>query len=1194
MKKRTLLISILAFLIVTQQPEYAHAYSEEQIQQVTTDQERQVILIRNQEIQQLRLVLGRRYTESRRPDLLLRLAELYIERYRFFFFKENEIHQRALQQGTRSSKVNHNRSRQELKIANEICLAILKSRVPFERLDQVYYFLGYNAQEMNDLKAANQYFKTVITRFPSSPSTPEAYRNLAENAFQSQKYTEAVAYYEKAARYTELPSYPRTLYKLAWAYFRTRKKSQALNSMKRVIATASQNEKFGGVREEALNDIVMMFAEAGEFEEARSFFSKIEGGAEFYVTALKKLAVSYKRQGKYKLAEQVKSGLVQEYGDKRPDLIFEMLAENLENARLQKNEKQESHALEKILRFHAEHRETIERSEKAKEIVERVQVYVRGKASEIHKKAQKSSTQQKKKLYVDAARFYALFLQHFSHLKKPEEISQIRIYRADCLLASDQENQAIGELEKTLREEGNQKYRYEAGTTLLNLLIKKLDAARGQKQHASPAMEKKFIELANLFESVFPKDPLIPELRFKKTKLGYAEEDNHRILKKYIDDYPQRKESLEAAQELVSEALKRKQTQEATELAKEFLANDKLMQTDSKGELKQYLTAIVQRQSFANIQDLEKDQNYLEAARRFESLSKNAGGDREVEQKAQYNAAINYEKAGDGASAVRLLLTLLKQKNSPYSKNANEDLKRMASQFLWKGSYEEAIRVYESLHQQGIEGSNASQSYLRTAFYIAVGIEKPEEAQRLLQKISNVDLSFEYGALLVKKNELEKALLQYRNLASRSTDRKAEALFWVADLYHRLHEPKKARSYLEQTADLAQKNKKGISPKDRNFIARASFQLIQPTYDKFNEINLQLPEKVLQERTKQKLGMLESLVSRYVNVVNIGDGEWGIAAFERIASLFMNFADALEQVPIPEEYQGDRRTAYRKGIEQVTSPMRAKALDYLKQGRQTGFKLWVTSPTFIALSRKLGENAFKQYPLAHYTMQSEGLKLTGEVESDTASWRKNLAQRLSQNPKQADLWVALGNLEARAGRYRLAKLFYEQALSLNSKNPQALCNLSILHLMERHPLEATQGFLKAIQIAEFSKEIRFNFAKTLLAYHHFDAALDHLKPLAGRYPEELEIQKALFAALVGDNQLGAAMELGDRLNAKNSEDYNLAYNWSVAQLIKGSEREQDQAVSTLEDLNPGNANYEKDFIDTALKIFQKQKGDKHS
>ena len=70
------------------------AYSEQELQSLEKPDETQIRQLRDQEVNQLRIALGRRSPSNRRADLYLRLAEIYLESYRAEFLLEGRVHER--------------------------------------------------------------------------------------------------------------------------------------------------------------------------------------------------------------------------------------------------------------------------------------------------------------------------------------------------------------------------------------------------------------------------------------------------------------------------------------------------------------------------------------------------------------------------------------------------------------------------------------------------------------------------------------------------------------------------------------------------------------------------------------------------------------------------------------------------------------------------------------------------------------------------------------------------------------------------------------------------------------------------------------------------------------------------------------------------------------------------------------------
>jgi tetratricopeptide (TPR) repeat protein len=1237
LNRRVILIAA-ALLLTIGAPLKALAYSQSEFDSVTTEEETQVGRVREQEITQLKIVLGRRFAEARRPDILLRLAELYIERYRFYFFKENQIHQNQYKQGHKPKYVNHERSHAELKAATNACLSILKSRVAFAKLDQVYYFLGYNAEESGKKKEAMHYFEIVAKRYPGSAYAPEAFRNLAEAAFEQEKYTKALGYYEQAARFTNVPSYPRTLYKLAWAQFKNRRKSDALETMKKVIDLSGANDKFVGLRDEALNDIVLIFSEAGRFQEAHDYFGKISGGPEVYTKALSKLSTVYEKRGDYRLAIRVNDTVIGEYGDKRADLVYDALGRNVELYRKLSDGKGEETALTKLVNYYGEHKSEIAKgsNEDARATYLRAKTYLRGKATEMHKEAQKGKSHA---AYSRAADLYGLYLKAF--LSSPDsdaerrEASEIRAYRSDALLASGREAEAIPELERTMQEKGDPKMRREAGATLLNLYIKKLDATHAAGK-SDAETERRFTSTAETFEEAFPDDKLVAELRYKRARLAVGKsgpegisKDARKTLKDLIAKYPARAESADAAHDLVADALKRKDTDEAVALSQGFLVNRPLLEAGKKTELEKYLHAIVSREKFTSVQDIEKDQKYSKAAPEYEKLAAQSN-DAEVAAKALNNAAVNYERAGDTDNAIRILSAMIAR--NPSNPTPREELKRIASQALWTSRFADAAKLYGKLAAMPAYSYDERLSFARTAFWVSYGTgdlaigyvtattalrelcegavtkkgKKPAGKHSAVHGTTHApashaagfndprchELVLETGDLLLEAGRYQEGVAMLKSYLDRRLpeQRRAEAAFRLGTLYEKTHDPRKAAGFFEEAAQAVPrkgKAKDAAGSRERNFAAHGAFLLVEPYFAKFTSMKLELPEAHLKAITRQKLGALEDLVTRYTNVVAYGDGEWGIAALERIYDAFSTFAVELSRAPVPHGLDQVKAEQYRHGIEQVSAPMASKAVEFLNQGYQKGLQLGVTTPTFIALTQRLARRNPREFPPAHYSMNAEGnsspLRLLGPVEDDDAKdllkpthdWRKRIGQRLASNPKLPDSWVEFGNLETLAGRPKLARLLYEQALALAPKSAAALNNLSVVLFRERRNVEASQGFAKAVEAAEFNKDVQLNYAKALLAFHHFGAAMEHLRPLAGRFPDDKDVSEALAVALLGTGQVAAAAPRFEKLDAEGSKRFSLWYNWCVWALLAGEKGQKEKAMDRVKDRKDGLSALEK-------------------
>src|SRR6185437_2257584 len=87
------------------------AYSEEELRSFEHSDETQIRQLREQEINELRIALGRRPGVHRRADLYLRLAEIYLEAYHTEFLLEGRAHEARLASGKRDAVIDRAHSR---------------------------------------------------------------------------------------------------------------------------------------------------------------------------------------------------------------------------------------------------------------------------------------------------------------------------------------------------------------------------------------------------------------------------------------------------------------------------------------------------------------------------------------------------------------------------------------------------------------------------------------------------------------------------------------------------------------------------------------------------------------------------------------------------------------------------------------------------------------------------------------------------------------------------------------------------------------------------------------------------------------------------------------------------------------------------------------------------------------------------
>jgi hypothetical protein len=144
------------------------AYSLQELKAQETQTDAQVRAIRDQEINQLRIALGRRLPNNRRADLYFRLAEIYVEAYRTDFMLEGRVHEAKLEKGVKDPLIDRANSKEHLKGGIKACREIISTGIQYDKMDRVLYFLGYSYNELGQSKDGMQYFERITREYPQS------------------------------------------------------------------------------------------------------------------------------------------------------------------------------------------------------------------------------------------------------------------------------------------------------------------------------------------------------------------------------------------------------------------------------------------------------------------------------------------------------------------------------------------------------------------------------------------------------------------------------------------------------------------------------------------------------------------------------------------------------------------------------------------------------------------------------------------------------------------------------------------------------------------------------------------------------------------------------------------------------------------------------------------------------------------
>jgi tetratricopeptide (TPR) repeat protein len=240
---------------------------------------------------------------SRNASLLLRMAELLLEKARHIKEKENFTFLKipVEQRRNKNKKDYFKVSRRYFIQAQKTCRYILKRFKKLKSRGNVYYILAYNSKEFQKHQNAEKYFKAAIKYSRKGAEiNSKSKLALAEILFNKQKYSKAIPLYEQALQKIKDRWLSKDTYNLAWCYFRINRYTKAISKLKKAYAL-SKNSKYVDMSKQVERDLAYFYTAAGKTSKAVSFYRKI--GADITKNLIK-VSDFLIKQAKYSDAEK--------------------------------------------------------------------------------------------------------------------------------------------------------------------------------------------------------------------------------------------------------------------------------------------------------------------------------------------------------------------------------------------------------------------------------------------------------------------------------------------------------------------------------------------------------------------------------------------------------------------------------------------------------------------------------------------------------------------------------------------------------------------------------------------------------------------------------------------------------------------------------------------------------------------------
>jgi TolA-binding protein len=957
--------------------------------------------ITEQQINELYRLTQKFKTSPQRGELWLRLAELYVEKAGLIDFRKEGDYDQALkdfQAGKRKvkPKLDLSDAHEYNNKAIQLYEWFVRDFPKDEKMDQALFFLGYNYYELGNLKKGTEFYSRLSKEYPRSPYVIEANFALAEYYFENEKWEPAKQYYGQVLRFKHHRLFAFSLYKTAWAEFRSGHSARALKLMEALIRQGRQqaaqaelegrkNISRSRLDNEGLRDIVLFYADVGDPAKAPDYFHSLtDKDADDYI---EKLAYYYGDKGNLQGARTLFTYLVGAHptSPKAFDYKYQVV-------RLYSTAKKSREFREELFSWikdfgsgsawaqaNAGSKDLIDNSYRLRETT------LRNYVLQEHQTAQNSRAPFSQSLALEG---YRLYLGEF---KESPVIADMHFYFGELLYDMKKYEDAGAEYRWVVENGKGSKFYSRALENTVLALEKDLPADAELNKQAGKSIEPipldprvdRFIQAAQLYISQFPKSEKTPEMKFRVGRLYYQYNQFDpaiQYFKEIVLKHPKTKYAEYSANLLLDIYNLRKDYTGLAKTGNELLADPAFASSQAGKDIK----GVMEKANFKRAQDLEVAKNYGESAVQYEAFSRQNPGS-ELASTAIFNAAINYERAGDNGKAIAMHKEVLAAHGKSADSFKPKSRRIVAKLYQDSGQLEEAATQFQASAIEAGKDPIALNMYFNAAIlFEAIG--RNADAVRNYQAYYDKDHKSERNEALYlmatlyrKQGSTSKAVKNYEdyvNAGTGSHEKIVESAYWAYELSREAHHGKAADDWKSKTLALQHRYAPGKKGVGAEWAAKIKLSETEKSFNDLKAIRIPANPQKQQEAAKKKISLVSKLNNELADVVKYDSADEIVGALNMAGQANLHMGDSLVNAPIPSGLNADQTKQYKEGIKKLAQPFYDKAKESFKAAVDRGSEL-DSFPDAYTQARKA---AVKMDPTLFY----DG----GEISSDVrqASW----------------------------------------------------------------------------------------------------------------------------------------------------------------------------------------------------------------
>jgi TolA-binding protein len=458
--------------------------------------------------------------------------------------------------------------------------------------------------------------------------------------------------------------------------------------------------------------------------------------------------------------------------------------------------------------------------------------------------------------------------------------------------------------------------------------------------------EASFVAAAERYISTFPKGDKVVDVKFKVGRLHYASnhlDDALKYFREVAYKYPSSPNAIYAANLILDIYNLRKDYDGLSREANQMLRVPQLARSNFGHEVR----GILERAQFKKAQDNEVGKKYGESAKDYETFSK-ANPRSDLRTSAQFNAAVNYERAGQPLDAIRMYGMVIR------SRDKSSDGLRLRSQRLLArlydetGQYAKAARQFETFAKEHPKDPAALDFHYNAAV-LQAGLHNYPAATRNFEfyfakskKRDKVEVLYALAQMSERQKSYSHAVNYYKRYIEnnpRDLEQIVEAHFKVADFSAKLHRRKDAEEWYKKTVAVQRR----LSSRRHNvgvwYAAEASLRLVRPKLDDLKAIRIPRNPAAQAAAVQKKLKLLDEFAHDLAKVIKYDSGDQVVASLALIGDAYDHMARSIDAAPVPKGLSAQELQQYRAGVAKITDPFKQKAVENYEASINKAFQI---------------------------------------------------------------------------------------------------------------------------------------------------------------------------------------------------------------------------------------------------------------